>query len=214
MKSGIDSIKAKANQIDLEELMQTGKTIFDEAHQWEFTDQIGPGYILDEIYTAYTDSNELVLEYFIKYCAEEPDSPTLSEEDYIRTRYLIYMQGKQREEISTVDGIKQEQQETYEKAMSVIERVSKREEMKKQRIRNFFRRLLNRPNNRLLNGNVTSLTIQELQSMLDSLQGKKGSTSFMKKYNQEKTDKDRAIDEMKAQNKTTGQETKEHGQTR
>ena len=101
-------------------------------------------------------------------------------------------------ELSTIEGIKPEQQEIYKKALTVIERASNRKEMQKQHIRNFFRKLFNKQNNLLLNGTVTSLTKEDILNMLDSIKEKPQTKNFMDNYNKEKTDVDKMIDSIES----------------
>lgn len=193
MVNRINSIKEKAKQIDIKKLKEKGKTTFYTSHFSEFQDSIGPAYILDETYTAYTDNNELVLECLKKYCEGiSPDELTIPDEYFTVSRDIIYMKGKQITEIPEEKEMTAECEEIYRKSEGVITRANKREELQKQYIKNFFRRLFNRNSNYLLNGNVTSLSEEDLIDMIESISNK--SEKFMNKYNTEKSEADKIID--------------------
>ena len=204
MKNRINEIKKMAKGINIDELIKTGKNVFGQEYFSEFRDSNAPGYILDATYICYSNEDKLVLECSKKFCdTKDPGDFSITDSDFKNGRDMIYIKGKQATEMSTEEGIEDKLQE-YEEALQVIKSVQRREKMQKQHIRNFFRRIFAGKNNNLLDGKATTLTAEEITSMLAQIQEKQ--ENFMEKYSTEKTDIDEVVNTMEKANEKNEQE--------
>ena len=203
MKSRIEEIKKLSKEIDIDQLIKTGKCDFYKKHFTEFEDSIGSEYILDEIYTAYNDNNKLVLECLMKYCGHKtPDDPTLCDLDYTTNRDIIYMDGTEVKELRIEenieeDDIEEDKKKIHKEVSEVIKNANKKSIIQKQHIRNFFRRIFKGKNSNLLEGESINLTKEEIEGMIEFIQEKP--EKFIDKYNKEKSKEEREFDALHSQ---------------
>lgn len=219
MKSEIEEIKEKVNKINIEELIKTGKNVFDSDYKAEFKDSIGPAFVLNKTYTCYANEDKLVLRSFKKE-SHDVNPDVISDADYTASANMIYIKGKEVKELSAPDSsmmtmrkgkveielcVSEDEKlregvEEYKEAFEVIKIASQRSIMQKQHIRNFFRRIFAGKNNNLLDGKSISLTEEEISNILVLIQEKP--KKFINKYNTKKTDKDKIVDAIQKADKS------------
>ena len=222
MKSEIEEIKERANKINVDELIKTGKNVFDEQYESEFPYKNEAAFVLDKTYTCYANEDKLVLRSFKKESRNvNPD--VVEKKDFTASANMIYIKGKEVKELSAPDSavmvtswkkggsmeISTSEKDKlnegdYKEAFDVIEAVTQRNIIQKQHIRNFFRRIFAGKNNNLLDGKATTLTAEEIKDMLAQIQEKQ--ENFMDKYSTEKTDTDKVVDSMEKANEKNEQE--------
>ena len=200
MEDKIKDIRKQAKNINISELINTGRNKFYVERIEEFANGIDPAIALKSDYTSYLNGRKLVLE-----CISEggigidPEYAYRNWDKLPKTWDYIYINDGRMKTLhieGNDDDIKDDL--NYKEMIETINIANKKantiEKEEKQHIRNFFRRIFKKGNTKLLEEEMQTLTYGEITSIIENIKEKP--EKFMKKYNKQKSKEEEERDKL------------------